>query len=64
MNTLRNKFNKIALNTINRLKIKQKETKNAGLAEMFKGRIIDEVLAPKVWIITIHPDNWQYHNSE
>jgi hypothetical protein len=32
MNTLRNKLNKVGLNTINRLKIKQKDTKNAGLA--------------------------------
>ena len=64
MNTIRNKLNRVALNTINRLKIKQKETKNAGFGEVLKGRIIEEVLAPKVWIITIHPNHWQNHNQE
>ena len=63
MNVLRNKLNKVALNTINRLKIKQKEVKNAGISGSFKNAIIDEVVAPKVWIITIHPGNWKYHSS-
>jgi hypothetical protein len=55
MNVLRNKLNKVALNTINRLKIKQKEVKNGGISDSLKKTIIDEVVAPKVWIITIHP---------
>lgn len=64
MNALRNKINKAASGIITRLKIKSKVSKSANLAENLKNKIVGEVLGNKVWLITIHPDFWQFHSSE
>lgn len=64
MNVFKNKLNKAALGTITRLKIKQRDTKNGGISEVIRSKIVDEVLSRKIWIITIHPENWQYHSAE
>lgn len=64
MNTLRNKINKAATGILTRLKIKSKVSKNTNFGETLKSKIVGEVLGNKVWLITIHPDFWQYHSSE
>jgi hypothetical protein len=64
INAIRNKLNKVALNTISRLKIKQRDYKNGEIGEVIRGKIVEEVLGRKVWIITIQPDNWQFHSAE
>lgn len=63
MNFLRNKINKAATGILNRLKIKSKVSKNTNFGEGLKNKIVGEVLGNKVWLISIHPDFWQYHSS-